>query len=97
VKDLVVEGEVVAGNDIDTGILLDLPVSKTEALGLSKEVSLRDLAAPVYMFRSAAVICWGRSETMRRIVLTSFGGLLQVTVDTHAGKTENRGLNHFDG
>lgn len=27
--------------------------------------------------------------------LTSFGGLLQVTVNTHAGETENSGLNHL--
>lgn len=27
--------------------------------------------------------------------LTVFGGLLQVTVDTHTGKTENGGLNHL--
>jgi hypothetical protein len=47
VKDLVVEGEVVAGDDIDTGILLDLPVSKTETLGLIKEVGLRNLSTPV--------------------------------------------------
>ena len=46
-KDMVVESEVVAGNDIDTSILLDLPVSKTEALGLSKKVRLRDLSTPV--------------------------------------------------
>lgn len=46
-EDLVVEGEVVAGDDVDTGILLDLPVSKTEALGLSEEVGLRDLSTPV--------------------------------------------------
>jgi hypothetical protein len=47
VKDLVVEGEVVAGDDVDTGILLDLPVGKTEAFGLSEEVSLGDLSTPV--------------------------------------------------
>lgn len=29
--------------------------------------------------------------------LTSFGGLLQVTVNTHTGETENSGLNHLDG
>ena len=46
-KDMVVESEVVAGDDIDTSILLDLPVSKTEALGLSKKVRLRDLSTPV--------------------------------------------------
>lgn len=46
-KDMVVESKVVAGDDIDTSILLDLPVSKTEALGLSKKVRLRDLSTPV--------------------------------------------------
>lgn len=47
-EDLIVESKVVGGDDVDTGILLDLPVSKTESLGLSEEVSLRDLATPVY-------------------------------------------------
>lgn len=47
VKDVVVESEVVAGDDIDASILLDLPVSKTEALGLSEEVRLRNLSTPV--------------------------------------------------
>jgi hypothetical protein len=47
VEDVVVESEVVAGDDVDTGILLDLPVSKAETLGLSKEVRLGDLSAPV--------------------------------------------------
>jgi hypothetical protein len=46
-KDLVVQGKVVAGDDIDTGILLDLPVGETEPLGLGEEVGLRDLATPV--------------------------------------------------
>lgn len=46
-EDLVVQGEVVAGDDVDTGILLDLPVGKTEALGLSEEVGLGQLATPV--------------------------------------------------
>ena len=65
-EDLVVEGEVIAGDDVDTGLLLDVPVLKTESLGLGEEVGLRELAAPV-----------------------SFGGLLQVTVDAHAGETED--------
>jgi hypothetical protein len=47
VQDVVVQGEVIAGDDIDTGILLDLPVSKTESLGLGEEIGLGDLAAPV--------------------------------------------------
>ncbi|KUI73961.1 hypothetical protein VM1G_11931 [Cytospora mali] len=64
-EDLVVQGKVVRGDDVDTGILLDLPVSESESLGLSEELILRDLAAPV-------------------------------TVDTHAGETENGRLNHDD-
>ena len=47
VEDVVVESEVVAGDDVDTGVLLDLPVSKAETLGLSEEVRLGDLSTPV--------------------------------------------------
>lgn len=68
-KDLVVESEVVGWDDVDTGILLDLPVSKTEALGLSQELLLGDLASPVVL-----------------------GGLLEVTVRTHARETEDRSV-----
>jgi hypothetical protein len=38
---------------------------------------------------------FGASRT--RLQLTSFGGLLEVAVHTHAGETENGGLNHGDG
>jgi hypothetical protein len=48
VQDMVVEGEVTAGDDVDASILLDLPVGETEALGLGEKLSLGDLAAPVY-------------------------------------------------
>lgn len=68
-KDLIVESKVVGWDDVDTGILLDLPVSKTEALGLSEELLLGDLASPVVL-----------------------GGLLQVTVDTHAWETEDSAM-----
>lgn len=47
VKDLVVVREVIGRDDVDTGILLDLPVSSTESLSLSQEISLRDLVRPV--------------------------------------------------
>ena len=66
-KDLIVEGEVIAGDDIDTSLLLDIPVLKTKSLCLREEVGLGELASPV-----------------------SFGGLLQVTVYSHAGETEDR-------
>ena len=47
VKDLIVVGEIVAGNDIGTGLLLGLPVGSTESLSDLQELSLRDLSAPV--------------------------------------------------
>ena len=68
-ENLIVESEVIAGNDIDTGLLLDVPVLETESLCLAEELSLGELAAPV-----------------------SFGGLLQVTVYSHAGETEDRSV-----
>lgn len=46
-KDLVIQGKVVGWNDVDASILLDLPVSEPQSLGLSKELFLGDLAAPV--------------------------------------------------
>ena len=47
VQDLIVESKVVAGDDVDASILLDLPVGKTEPLSLSLEVVLGQFAAPV--------------------------------------------------
>lgn len=46
-KNLIVESEVIAGNNINAGILLNLPVCKTQSLGLAEEVSLGELATPV--------------------------------------------------
>lgn len=46
-QDVVVQGEVIAGDDVDTGILLDLPVLSTETLGLGQEVGLGEVASPV--------------------------------------------------
>ena len=65
-EDLIVKSKVVGWDDINTGILLDLPVSKTETLGLREELLLGDLASPVVL-----------------------GGLLEVTVGTHARETED--------
>lgn len=47
---MVVQGEVIAGDDVDTGILLDLPVLGTETLGLGQEVSLGEVASPVWPY-----------------------------------------------
>lgn len=46
-QDMVIEGEVVAGDNVDTSVLLDLPVGETEPLGLGEEVGLGELATPV--------------------------------------------------
>jgi hypothetical protein len=46
-EDLIVESKVIAGDDIDACLLLDVPVLETESLGFGEEVSLRELAAPV--------------------------------------------------
>lgn len=67
VQNLIVESEVIAGNNIDAGLLLDVPVLETKSLGFAQEISLGELAAPV---------CFCR--------------LLQVTVDSHTGETEDR-------
>lgn len=37
---MVVQGKVVAGDNIDTGILLDLPVCEPQPLGLGEEIGL---------------------------------------------------------
>lgn len=47
VKDLVIEGEVIAGDDVDTSILLDLPVLLTESLSLRNQVITGELSTPV--------------------------------------------------
>lgn len=63
---MIVESEVIARDDIDAGLLLDVPVLETESLGLREELGLGELSTPV-----------------------SFGGLLQITVDSHTGETED--------
>jgi len=44
---VVVEREVVAGDHVDTGVLLELPVVSTEVLADLLELLGSDLAAPV--------------------------------------------------
>jgi hypothetical protein len=43
VKNLIVKCEIVAGDDVNTSILLNLPMSKTETLGFIQELFLRYL------------------------------------------------------
>ncbi len=51
VEDLIVESEVIARDYIYAGLLLDVPVFKTESLSFAQELSLGKLATPV---------CFGR-------------------------------------
>ena len=46
-ENLIVESEVIARNDINAGLLLDVPVLETKSLCFRKELSLRELATPV--------------------------------------------------
>jgi len=47
VEDVVIVGEVIAGNNIDTRLFLDLPMRKTKTLALSEKVTLGQLSGPV--------------------------------------------------
>ena len=46
-EDLVVEREVIAGDNINASLLLDVPVLETKSFCLGEEVSLGELSAPV--------------------------------------------------
>ena len=46
-ENLIVESEVIARDDVDASLLLDVPVLKAESLRLGEEVSLGELARPV--------------------------------------------------
>ena len=45
-KNLVVESEVIAGDNIDTSILLDVPVLESESLGLCEKLLLGKFSTP---------------------------------------------------
>ena len=47
VQNLVVEGEIIAGNDVDTCIFLDFPVGQPKPFAFGEKVLLRQFAAPV--------------------------------------------------
>jgi hypothetical protein len=47
VEDLVIEGEVITRNKINSRVLLDLPVLQTEPFALVQELIARELASPV--------------------------------------------------
>lgn len=84
-KDLIIEGKVIAGDDVDTSLLLDVPVLDTESLSLAEEVSLRDLAAPL----STSQRCKIERAAGLGITHICLCCLLQVTINTHTGKTKD--------
>lgn len=47
VEDLIVKGEVIAGNEINASLLLDLPMLETKSLSLLEELLAGELASPV--------------------------------------------------
>ncbi len=47
IQDLVVEGKVIAGDDIDACIFLELPVGESESLALLEEIFLGDFVTPI--------------------------------------------------
>jgi len=47
VEEVVVKGKVVAGDDLDASVLLNLPVLETQALALLEQIVARELLAPV--------------------------------------------------
>lgn len=47
VQNMIVEGEVVARDDVDAGFLLNVPVRCSQSLALLEEFFLRELVAPV--------------------------------------------------
>lgn len=52
-QNLVIQGKVVGGDDVDASILLDLPMGEPQPLGLGEKVILGDLATPVCVCLSA--------------------------------------------
>lgn len=69
VEDLIVESEVIAWDGVDAGLLLDVPVLKTESLGLSKELGLGELSAPVCLSSFFQLtVCSHAGETKNRSV-----------------------------
>lgn len=47
IQNLIIESKVIAGNDVDTSVLLDLPVLQTESLALLEEILPGEGAGPV--------------------------------------------------
>lgn len=46
-ENLIVESEIIAGDDVDASLLLNVPMFETQSLCLAEELILGELAAPV--------------------------------------------------
>jgi len=90
VEDLVVEREVVAGNDVGTGILLELPVSSTESLSGLDQRLLRDLSRPV-SFSGLLELTVGCRKGIESVTSSSNDPttLHSCKLTSHAGKPED--------
>lgn len=47
IENLIIESEVIAGDEINAGIFLDLPVLQSKTLALREEIIPREFATPV--------------------------------------------------
>jgi hypothetical protein len=79
VENLVVESEVIARDDVDTGLLLDIPVLKTKSLGLAEQINLGELSAPVCLGRLLQVTVDSHTrETENRSVMDTRISMLKL-------------------
>jgi hypothetical protein len=88
---MVVESKVVGGDDVDTGILLDLPVGETESLALGEELLLRELAAPVGLVGLLEVTKDANPPAKLKSIPNSTQSTMRVTVNMSENlrETEN--------
>ena len=84
VQDLVVEGKVVAGNDVGAGILLQLPVGSAKGLAGLDQRLLRGLSAPVGLGGFLELTVCYKLMSVRIIIFFPFERT------SHAGKPKNR-------
>lgn len=47
IEDLIIESEIIARDEINAGVFLDLPMLQTKTLSLREQVLLRELTTPI--------------------------------------------------
>jgi hypothetical protein len=89
-ENLIVESEVIAGNDINAGLLLNIPVLKTKSLGLAEELSLGELATPVsFCCLLQVTIDSHTRETENRSAMKTKVSILQLQISSAKGGTHD--------